>query len=208
MIQRVLPHMQRRRAGTIVNVASLAGRRGVSPLGGYCATKFALVGLSEALRMEVGSDRIHVGLVMPGVVDTPMVHAVDQNEALPEWPSLLNMPPEWVAAAVLLAVQFGLSEISVPPGAGTLEKIGALAPGATDALLGWMTSAGRLLARATARATKPKSALAPQAGARPRKRGRRAQTRRPPSTSRLTSRGRRRLRSRLRPPAPRSAAVS
>ena len=43
----------RMRAGSIVNVASLAGRRGVTPLGGYCATKFALVGLTEALRTEL-----------------------------------------------------------------------------------------------------------------------------------------------------------
>ena len=41
-----------RKRGSIVNVASLAGRRGVTPLGGYCASKFALVGITEALRME------------------------------------------------------------------------------------------------------------------------------------------------------------
>ena len=73
MIQAALPVMQRRGGGAIVNVASLAGRRGVTPLGGYCATKFALVGLTEALRTEVDAARIHVGLVLPGVVETPMV---------------------------------------------------------------------------------------------------------------------------------------
>jgi NAD(P)-dependent dehydrogenase (short-subunit alcohol dehydrogenase family) len=149
MIQRVLPLLRRRGGGAIINVASLAGRRGLTPLGGYCATKFALVGLTEALRTEIGADPIHVGLVMPGVVDTPMVHNVDQDAALPEWPSALNMPPEWVAAAIALAVQYRLREISVPPGAATLEEIGTLAPAITDALIGWMTAAGRLLSRAT-----------------------------------------------------------
>jgi short-subunit dehydrogenase len=147
MTQAVLPAMQRRGRGAIINVASLAGRRGVTPLGGYCASKFALVGLTEALRTEVDAAQIHVGVVLPGVVDTPMVTDIDQAQALPEWPAALNMPPEWVAAAVALAVRFRLHEVSVPPGAAMLEEIAALAPGATDALIGWVQAAGRLLAR-------------------------------------------------------------
>ena len=118
----------------------------MTPLGGYCATKFALVGLTEALRTEVDAARIHVGMVLPGVVETPMVTGIDQTVALPEWPAALNMPPEWVAAAVALAVRFRLHEVSVPPGAALLEEIGALAPAATDVLIGWMQAAGKLLA--------------------------------------------------------------
>jgi NAD(P)-dependent dehydrogenase (short-subunit alcohol dehydrogenase family) len=147
-IQALLPSMERRGHGTIINVASLAGRRGITPLGGYCATKFALVGLTEALRTEVDAKKIHVGVVMPGVVDTPMVRDVDQAAALPEWPAALNMPPDWVVAAILLAVRFRLHEVSVPPGAATLEIIASLAPGTADAVIGWMSTAGRMLARA------------------------------------------------------------
>ena len=146
MMQAVLPLMKRRKRGTIINVASLAGRRGITPLGGYCATKFALVGLTEALRTEV-NDSIHVGLVMPGVIDTPMVDQVNRSEDMPIWPSAFNMPPDWVVAAIMLAVRFHLREISVPPGSATLELIGALAPSATDALIGWANRASRMLAR-------------------------------------------------------------
>src|SRR5262249_15268214 len=46
-IQAVIPPMRARSKGNIVNIASLAGRRGMPPLGWYCATKFAVVGLSE-----------------------------------------------------------------------------------------------------------------------------------------------------------------
>src|SRR5690348_16728563 len=53
VMQEAVPIMLAQGGGTIVNVASLAGRRGYSPLGGYCATKFGLVGLTEALRMEL-----------------------------------------------------------------------------------------------------------------------------------------------------------
>ena len=145
MMQAVLPGMQRRGRGAIINIASLAGRRGVTPLGAYCASKFALVGLTEALRTEVDAARIHVGVVLPGVVETPMVQGIDQAAALPEWPALLNMPPEWVALAVALAVRFRLHEVSVPPGAALIEEIAALAPGAADALIGWIQAAGRFV---------------------------------------------------------------
>jgi NAD(P)-dependent dehydrogenase (short-subunit alcohol dehydrogenase family) len=131
--------------GVIVNVASLAGRRGVTPLGGYCASKFALVGLTEALRMELHGTPVHVALVLPGVVETPMAQSTEHDlDAL--WPSLLNMPPAWVVWAVFAAARFRLVEIAVPPGAATLEKIAALAPGVADSVVYWGTQATAFLA--------------------------------------------------------------
>ena len=130
--------MRESAGGSIVNIASLAGRRGVSPLGGYCASKFALIGLTEALRTELRDDPIHVGLVLPGVVETPLVEHVSHDaEFLDLWPSSLNMPPSWVVWAVFASVRFGLVEVSVPPGAGTLEKLAALAPGVADTIVDW-----------------------------------------------------------------------
>jgi short-subunit dehydrogenase len=151
VMQAVLPLMRSQGSGTIINVASLAGRRGVSPLGGYCATKFALVGLTEALRTELDGTKIHVGLVMPGVVDTPMAESVNQGAAEPLWPSFLNMPAEWVVSAILLAARFHLREIAVPPGAATMEVLSTLVPGITDSLIRWSTSASRLLAGSATR---------------------------------------------------------
>jgi NAD(P)-dependent dehydrogenase (short-subunit alcohol dehydrogenase family) len=150
-MQATLPLMEARGRGTIINIASLAGRRGYSPLGGYCASKFALLGLTEALRMEVDGTDIHVGLVLPGVVDTPMVEGVDQREVLSGWPTVLNMPVEWVAVATILATRFRLREIAVPPGAATLEVLAALSPAMSDTLLGWINAAGRTINRATSR---------------------------------------------------------
>ena len=129
--------------GHIVNVASLAGRRGYSPLGGYCASKFALVGLTEALRTELVGDRIGVSLVMPGIVDTPMAEAAGAAPDLDGvWPASLNMPTDWVVWAIFAAVRLRLTEVGVPPGGALLEKLASLAPGATDVLLrGAMTLA-------------------------------------------------------------------
>jgi NAD(P)-dependent dehydrogenase (short-subunit alcohol dehydrogenase family) len=65
MTQAVLPSMRKRRSGCIVNVASLGGLRGMPALGQYCATKFAVEGLSEALRQEVGPLGVRVMVVEP-----------------------------------------------------------------------------------------------------------------------------------------------
>jgi NAD(P)-dependent dehydrogenase (short-subunit alcohol dehydrogenase family) len=65
MIQAVLPDMRKRRSGCIVNVSSLGGLRGMPALGQYCATKFAVEGLSEALRQEVAELGIQVMVVEP-----------------------------------------------------------------------------------------------------------------------------------------------
>jgi NAD(P)-dependent dehydrogenase (short-subunit alcohol dehydrogenase family) len=136
VMQQAMKVMRAEGRGHIVNVASLAGRRGFSPLGGYCATKFALVGLTEALRLEVGTDDIHVALVMPGVVDTPLATNAQRDPLVKmSWPEQLNMPPSWVVQCIFLAIRFRLTEIAVPPGTALLEKLAALAPGTTDSLL-------------------------------------------------------------------------
>jgi NAD(P)-dependent dehydrogenase (short-subunit alcohol dehydrogenase family) len=132
--------------GHIVNVGSLAGRRGFSPLGGYCASKFALVGLTEALRTELVGEHINVSLVLPGVIDTPMAAQIQGDPQTADlWPKALNMPPSWVVWSIFLALRFRLAEIAVPPGTALIEKLAALAPGTTDALLRRATDAARRL---------------------------------------------------------------
>jgi NAD(P)-dependent dehydrogenase (short-subunit alcohol dehydrogenase family) len=144
VMQEAVKVMRKQGRGHIVNVGSLAGRRGFSPLGGYCATKFALVGLTEALRTELVGERIHVSLVLPAVVDTPMAAAIQHDPASADvWPEALTMPPSWVIWSIFLAIRFRLAEIAVPPGSALIEKLAALAPGTTDALLRRVTDAAR-----------------------------------------------------------------
>lgn len=144
VMQEAVKVMRKQGRGHIVNVGSLAGRRGFSPLGGYSATKFALVGLTEALRTELVGERIHVSLVLPGVVDTPMSTAVQHDPTNGDvWPDALTMPPSWVIWSIFLAIRFKLTEIAVPPGSALIEKLAALAPGTTDALLRRVTDVAR-----------------------------------------------------------------
>jgi len=133
-MQAVLPIMRHHKSGNIVNVASLAGRRGISPLGGYSATKFALVGLTEALRVELFGSGVKVSLVMPGIIDTPMARDAQKHATLAGVP-MMGMPARWVTWAVLAAAAFGLTEVDVPPGAAVAEKLASLFPGVTDAFL-------------------------------------------------------------------------
>jgi NAD(P)-dependent dehydrogenase (short-subunit alcohol dehydrogenase family) len=70
MTKQVLPHMRQQQSGFIVNVASIAGLRGYNGLGIYNASKFAVVGFSEALRQEVRPFGIRVACVEPGPYKT------------------------------------------------------------------------------------------------------------------------------------------
>jgi 3-oxoacyl-[acyl-carrier protein] reductase len=66
------PLLVRRRSGSIINVASQLGKVGAGEYVTYCATKFGVVGLTEALAQELGSTGVRVLAVCPGLVDTPM----------------------------------------------------------------------------------------------------------------------------------------
>jgi short-subunit dehydrogenase len=67
-VQAALPHMTR--GGRIVNVSSVLGNRAIPKVGGYCATKFALNALSDALRVEIAERGVTVTSVYPGTTRT------------------------------------------------------------------------------------------------------------------------------------------
>jgi NAD(P)-dependent dehydrogenase (short-subunit alcohol dehydrogenase family) len=150
VMQEAVRRMRRQQeGGHIVNVASLAGRRGFTPLGGYCASKFALIGMTEALRTELLGEKIGVSLVLPGVIDTPMAEAAAADPLTGGfWPKALNMPASWVVYAIFVAARLRLAEVAVPPGGALLEKLLALAPGPTDLVVRGLMTAARRTARA------------------------------------------------------------
>jgi len=77
-IQAVVPGMKRRgRGGAIINFSSQAGRRGEPNIAIYCATKAAVISITQSLALELAPDQIRVNAIAPGVVDTPMWDQVD-----------------------------------------------------------------------------------------------------------------------------------
>jgi NAD(P)-dependent dehydrogenase (short-subunit alcohol dehydrogenase family) len=72
MVKAVLPLMRRQEGGQIINISSLAGLSPVPFMGIYSASKFALEGYTEALRLEVQPLNIHVSQIEAGFLKTPM----------------------------------------------------------------------------------------------------------------------------------------
>jgi 3-oxoacyl-[acyl-carrier protein] reductase len=111
----VLPAMRHRHGGTIVNVASLAGRNGFAGGTAYCASKHAVLGFSRALMQEFRKEGIRVIAICPGSVDTGMLHDQPMLKSNPE----RILQPGDVADAILHAVQLPeralVSELDIRP---------------------------------------------------------------------------------------------
>lgn len=111
----VLPAMRRRREGTIVNVASLAGRNGFAGGTAYTASKHAVLGFGRSLMLEVRKEGIRVVTICPGSVDTGMLRDQPMLESDPA----RILRPEDVADTILHAVQLPgralVSELDIRP---------------------------------------------------------------------------------------------
>ena len=111
----VLPGMRERRRGSIVNIASLAGRNGFAGGTAYTASKHAVLGLSRSLMLEVRADHVRVITICPGSVDTPLIRS--QEALTPKLDRILQ--PEDVADTVLAALALPdramVSELDVRP---------------------------------------------------------------------------------------------
>ena len=111
----VLPSMRRKQGGTIINMASLAGRNGFVGGTAYCASKHAVLGFSRALMLEVRADDIRVVALCPGSVDTPLMSSQDMFQPDPD----RILKPEDVAQVVsdVLALRPGamVSELDLRP---------------------------------------------------------------------------------------------
>ncbi len=78
-IQAVLPIMRQQQNGAILNVASIAAKQAFPKWGAYSASKFALLGMTQALAAEEQSHGIKVMSICPGSVNTPLWDTVDAN---------------------------------------------------------------------------------------------------------------------------------
>jgi short-subunit dehydrogenase len=129
-----LPHMRRQGRGHVVNVASVVGKRASPFRAAYVAAKFALVGLSEALRMELRGDGIAVTCVCPIGTATEFF-AVEPNRLGVSSRGGPVQSAEHVAGRVLAALRRPRAEVHPYPPARLLFLLNDLAPGLVDRLL-------------------------------------------------------------------------
>jgi NAD(P)-dependent dehydrogenase (short-subunit alcohol dehydrogenase family) len=125
-----LERFSERGSGHLVNIASTAGKAGVSGGATYCATKHAVVGLTEAIRQEVRGTRIGVTVVMPHVVNTELGSGLSNTRGFK------LVEPEDVADAIVEALQTGRYEVYVPRTMGLLLRSKTLVP---VAVAEWVT---------------------------------------------------------------------
>jgi uncharacterized protein len=133
LTEELLPVLRASAPSSIVNVSSIAGRVGRAKTGAYSASKFALAGWSECLRMEEKRHGVHVGLVLPGFVST---EGFPQDElrgsARTRW---LVSTPDKVADAIVRAAE-GRAELAVPRPWGFVPRLRYGAPGLARRLTG------------------------------------------------------------------------
>ena len=144
LIMQVIPEMRRCGGGRIVNIASIGGKIGVPHMAPYTASKFALVGLSDALRTEVARDNIYVTTVTPGLMRTGSeVHAKFKGDHAAEFESFAgaskipfaSISAERAARKILAAAARGQPALVMPLPARALIIANALFPNLTARIM-------------------------------------------------------------------------
>jgi short-subunit dehydrogenase len=118
-----LPGMMQRGRGHVVNVASMAGVLPVPGLAVYCATKFAVLGLTQSLREEYRDSGVNFSTIMPSKVTTELASGTDAAAS-----GVPAVSPQDVAAAVLEAVKHSLTEVAIPRYLSLVRPVLATAP--------------------------------------------------------------------------------
>jgi short-subunit dehydrogenase len=124
----------RNRGGAIINIGSIVSDRAVPLQGIYSASKHAVQGYTDALRMELEHDRVPISmtLVKPAAINTPYLeHARNYMDEAPSFPPPVYAP-EVAAEAILKCAEKRVREVTVGGGGRAMTVMGMLAPRATD----------------------------------------------------------------------------
>lgn len=133
--QAAIPLMRKQGAGHIINIASVAGKRGTPGSSVYCATKFAMVGMSEALRVELHGSGIEVSVICPIGTATEFREA-SAARSKRDHPIMGPMQTsEEVASAIVRCARKPRPEVIVYPPARLLVLINALSPRLADRII-------------------------------------------------------------------------
>ncbi|HEX7064352.1 MAG TPA: SDR family oxidoreductase [Bacillales bacterium] len=132
----VLPHMVERNSGHIINVASLAGKVSTPKSTVYSATKHAVLGFSNGLRMELADKAVHVTTVNPGPVNTNFFNIADESGDYVKNVARFMLEPDVVARKVVRAMERPKREINVPFSMSAGSRLYQMFPGTLEKIMG------------------------------------------------------------------------
>jgi short-subunit dehydrogenase len=135
LIRSAIPLLTRGQQPAIVNVASMCGRRGLPAWSEYCASKFALCGLTEALRAELARFAIDVLLIVPGLTHSELHQHLLRNEGRMKIDFAAGMPPEDVARDILQALVRNRTETVLGWDARWILRVNRFLPRLVDRLM-------------------------------------------------------------------------
>ena len=135
-LERMIP----RRSGHIVNIASQAGKAGIPGGATYSATKHAVVGLSEAVRLENRDKGIEISCVMPAVVNTEL------GSGLTDTRGVKKLEPEEVADAIVEAIETNRFDVWVPKASAGIAVVLNLVPRRGREAIAHLLKADKVLA--------------------------------------------------------------
>ena len=135
LIRLAVPHLQRGVRPAIVNVSSMCGRRGLPAWPEYSASKFALCGLTEALRAEMVRFDIDVLLIVPGLTRTDLWAHMLRNEGRMKIEMGKGVPPEVMAAGILRALEKNRTETVLGWEARWILRVNRFLPRLVDRLM-------------------------------------------------------------------------
>jgi NAD(P)-dependent dehydrogenase (short-subunit alcohol dehydrogenase family) len=141
-MKEALPRMRRRGSGHVVNLASIAGKAGFPYLATYCASKHAVIGLTEAVRGEFLASGIEFTLVMPAMVNTELTAGVKAGRGVEK------AEPEDVADAIVDALKLPKFEVFVPKAVGRINKAMQFMPRAAREKVAQLLEADKVIVRA------------------------------------------------------------
>lgn len=123
-----MPHLTNGRQPAIVNVTSMCGRRGMPAWPEYSASKFALVGMSEAWRGEFARFGVDVVTIVPGLTKTGLNDHLLRKEGRADLPFESGMEPAEVARRIVVALRRGSTEVVLGTEAKKVLLVNKFAP--------------------------------------------------------------------------------
>lgn len=132
----VLPNMLEKNSGHIINIASQAGKLATAKSSGYAATKHAVLGFTNSLRMELRGTNIHVSAVNPGPIATSFFDVADKSGNYVKSVKKYMLKPDYVADQIVKLMIHPKRELNLPRWMNTGSVLYNLFPNLADKLVG------------------------------------------------------------------------